>query len=87
MSNGKRNYLKKIKLFDFYLNNKSLIKIHDDAKHHDDLNQYQYTIYRRFNMDKHPKPSVSQILLRMFYALTSSDYDYRKGIKKVSSFI
>lgn len=34
-------------------------------------------------MDKHPKPSVSQILLRMFYALTSSDYDYRKGIKKV----
>lgn len=57
-------------------------QIHNDAKQHNDLNQYQYTIYRRFNMDKHPKPSVSQILLRMFYALTSADYDYRKGIKK-----
>ena len=50
---------------------------------YDDLNQYQYTIYKQFNMDKHSNSHISQTLLRMFFALTSNNYDIQKGIKKV----
>ena len=34
-------------------------------------------------MDKHANSGISQTLLRIFYALTSPDYDIKKGIKKV----
>ena len=34
-------------------------------------------------MDKHPNQLIMQILWKMFYALTSPNYDFRKGIKKV----
>jgi len=50
---------------------------------YDDLNQYQYTIYKQFNMDKHSNSHISQTLLRMFFALTTNNYDIQKGIKKV----
>jgi hypothetical protein len=34
-------------------------------------------------MDKHSNSHISQTLLRMFFALTSNNYDIQKGIKKV----
>lgn len=37
-------------------------------------------------MDKHANSHISQTLLRMFFALTSPNYDTQKGIKKVRYF-
>lgn len=54
---------------------------------YEDLNQYQYTLYRQFNMDKHANSHISQTLLRMFFALTSANYDTQKGIKKSYDFL
>jgi len=64
-----------------YTKKKQQQQIHNQR--YDDLNQYQYTIYKQFNMDKHSNSHISQTLLRMFFALTTNNYDIQKGIKKV----
>ena len=56
-------------------------KIHNEK--FNDLNVYQYHLYTQYHMDKHANSGISQTLLRIFYALTSPDYDIKKGIKKV----
>lgn len=68
-----------------YLDRYECDNIHNHR--YDDLNQYQYTLYRQFNMDKHANSHISQTLLRMFFALTSSNYDTQKGIKKSYDFL
>lgn len=57
-------------------------KIHRNATKHEDLNLYQWELYCSYKMDKHPNQLIIQILWKMFYALTSSNYDHKKGIKK-----
>lgn len=59
-------------------------KIHQDEKNYNDIREYTYTLFTKYKIDKQPKPSVSQTLLRIYYALTSSNYDVTKGIKKSS---
>ncbi len=68
------------------LKNKNLLlKIH--TRPYGDPNLFQYALFKEFNIDKQPNAEQAGILLRMFFALTSSDYDIQKGIKKVFYFL
>ncbi|CAF0711153.1 unnamed protein product [Brachionus calyciflorus] len=63
-----------------YLDRSECERLHFEQQGDEEI--YIYELFKRFDMEKQPNKYKIHILLKMFYKLTSPDYDITKGIDK-----